>query len=145
MPRVFLDANVWFAGCHSLTGASALILELAARRRLHVVTSRVALREAKRNLSAKSPRRALQRFHRLLKAIPVEVVRAPDEEALASYADVIHPHDVPILAAALDAQVDYLVTLDRRHFLTPRVRARAGTVTVLTPGDALKDLIGRGR
>lgn len=143
MVRVFIDASVWFAASLSPTGASALTLELAKRQRIHVVASRLILREAERNLRAKGVRHDVQRLHRWLAVVRLQIVPTPPDHVLARYEADIHPKDVPVLAAALEADVDYLVTLDRRHFFTSAVRARAGRVKVLTPGDLLKDLIRR--
>ena len=143
MVRVFLDANVYFARCFSSTGASALILQLAKGRHFQLIASRLVLREAERNLRAKSNRQSLQTFHRLLHDIKLRVVRAPADAVLARYEEAIHPKDVPVLAAAIESRADYLVTLDRRHFLTPMVAARAGSTRVLMPGDFLKELVRR--
>ena len=137
MVRVFLDANVYFAGCFSSTGASALILRFAQRRRLQIVASRLVLIEAERNLRAKGSRAALAAFHRFLRITKPRVVRPLADFMLARYEGVIHPKDVPVLAAAIEAQADYLVTLDRRHFLTTSVTAHAKGMRILIPGDFL--------
>jgi hypothetical protein len=56
---------------------------------------------------------------------------------------IAHPADVPIVVAAIKADVDYLVTFDRRHFIDdPGVEARAG-IPIGTPGDALAWARGR--
>ena len=140
MIRVFLDANVYFAGCASPSGASALILQLARRGLIRIVASRLVLREADRNLRRKSHRSHAEAFHRLLKATEMTILPAPDEQALARYEAHIHPKDVPVLAAAVEAKADYLVTLDRKHFLTEAVRSHARGIQILTSGDFLKDL-----
>ena len=141
MVRVFLDANVYFAGSFSPSGASALILQLAKRRRVQLVASRLVLREAERNLRAKGTRKALREFHNVMQDSTLQMVRTPSDRVLRRYESDIHPKDVPVLAAALEANVDRVVTLDRRHFLPPAVRARAGRVKVVTPGDFLKELV----
>lgn len=141
MVQVFLDASVYFAGCYSPTGASALILKLAKRKRLQLVASRLVLREAERNLRAKGSRKAFQKFHKLFQPAKLRIVRTPPDSTLTRYEGVTHPKDIPVLAAAVEANVKYLVTLDRRHFLTPAVRSKAAPVHVLTPGDFLKELI----
>ena len=51
---------------------------------------------------------------------------------------VIDPGDAPILAAAKLAAVDYLVTLDLKHFHTARVRAYL-PIPILTPGEFLEE------
>jgi putative PIN family toxin of toxin-antitoxin system len=143
MARVFLDANVYFAGCLSPDGASALILQLARRGRIQVVASRLVLREAERNLRRKTTKRTLQAFRAFLNATPVTIVPTPEERVLERYTEAIHPKDVPILAAAVEANVDYLVTLDRRHFLNRAVFSKAVDVKVLTPGDFLNTVVRR--
>ncbi len=56
---------------------------------------------------------------------------------------ISHAADVPILLAAMKAGVDFLVTLNRRHFLDdPEVAARSG-LRLGTPGDALAWVRGR--
>ena len=49
---------------------------------------------------------------------------------------IIDPDDAPILAAAKQAHVDYLVTLNTKHFLTPKARAFFSALLV-TPGEFL--------
>jgi predicted nucleic acid-binding protein len=52
---------------------------------------------------------------------------------------VIHLKDAAILAAAVTADVDYLVTWDKQHFDQPGVRG-AVRFPVLTPGELLRVL-----
>lgn len=50
---------------------------------------------------------------------------------------MIHPKDAPLLAAAMLAEVDYLVTLNTHHFLDdPEVAYKSG-LRIGTPGDFL--------
>jgi len=142
MIRVFLDANVYFAGCASSTGASALILQLALKGRIRVTASRLVLREAERNLRHKRPPKDLEAFHRFLKHAKLRMIPAPPESAWAKYEGVIHPKDVPVLAAAVAAKVDYLITLDRRHFLTKSVSDQVPKPAILIPGDFLRAIPG---
>jgi hypothetical protein len=51
-------------------------------------------------------------------------------------ARVIHPDDAPILAAAKHEPIDYLVTLNTRHFSSPQVRAFL-SVPIVTPAEFL--------
>lgn len=141
MRRVFLDANVYFTGCASSSGASALVLRFARQGHIRIVASRLVLREAERNLRQKYSRSSVKEFHRFLQAVSMTVLPPPSEKVLARYEAAIHPKDVPVLAAAVEANVDYLVTLDRKHFFTNTVRAVAKGVRVLTPGDLLKELV----
>ena len=141
MIRVFLDANVYFAGFFSKTGASSLILQLAQRGKLQVVASHLVLREADRNLRKKAGRETVTAFHCFLKKTKVQVITSPSERTLRQYEASIHPKDVPVLTATLEAKVDFLITLDRRHFFTPSVMAVSGKLKILTPGDFLHQQI----
>ncbi len=51
--------------------------------------------------------------------------------------------DVPIVLAAMQAKVDYLVTLNRKHFIDdPDVALKTG-LRIGTPGDALRWVRGQ--
>lgn len=140
MTRVFLDANVLFAGSASLTGASAVILQLALQGRIDVAVSRLVLREAERNLRRKRPPNDLRAFHQFLTRAKLRVLPTPPEAAWARYDGVIHPKDVPVLAAAVASKAAYLITLDRRHFMAQGVRTRVPELVILTPGEFLREL-----
>jgi hypothetical protein len=64
-------------------------------------------------------------------------VRDPAPRVVALHYDICpHQADVPTLVAAMGAEVDYLVSLNRRHFTDdPAVAVRAG-LRIGTPGDA---------
>jgi hypothetical protein len=63
--------------------------------------------------------------------------RIPARRGVREAAWVIHHKDAPILAAARQAGVDYLVTWNTRHFHTAPVRA-FGPFAVMTPGEFLQ-------
>lgn len=48
-----------------------------------------------------------------------------------------HQADVPILVAAMRVKTDYLVTLNRRHFIDDPAVADRSNLRIGTPGDAL--------
>ena len=52
--------------------------------------------------------------------------------------EIIHHNDPPILAAAIEAGVDYLVTRNTRHFQKKAVRDYA-RFSILTPGEFLEE------
>ena len=66
MLKVFLDANVYFAGFSSKEGASSLILEMARRKKIILYASKLVLREADRNLRKKSTPAGLKAFRRYI-------------------------------------------------------------------------------
>jgi predicted nucleic acid-binding protein len=130
-PRVFLDANVLFSAAWSPGGLSALIVELGRVGRIELVTSRLAVIEAQRNLEAKRPM-ALGQLEVALRSILV--VNEPGEAAVERLAPrSLSPKDRPLLAAAIAAHATHFVTGDRRDFGSWMDRPDSLAIRVLTP------------
>jgi hypothetical protein len=113
------------------------LLILAEARRVALTISQQVVTETERALARKAPR-ALPDYRELLRRSVLRIVRDPTVSQVATQAGIIsHQADVPIVVAAMDARVDFLVTLNRRHFLDdPGVAERSG-LRIGTPGDAL--------
>jgi hypothetical protein len=77
----------------------------------------------------------------LRQAIPrtgLRIVRDPSpERESAGQHHTAHPMEAPILVVAMQADVDYLVTLDRKHYLDDLHVAASYGLRMGTPGDAL--------
>lgn len=138
MIKVFLDANVYFAGFFSKGGASAFVIELANRNKFQVIATRLVLREADRNLKKKSDQKTLKAFHHFLQKTKIKVAPSPAEQSLREFEAFVHPKDVPVIATAFEAKVDYLLTLDKQHLLKPEVLSHIKKFKILTPGDFLQ-------
>ena len=133
--RVFLDTNVLIAGLASLTGASAAIRDLAESEELQIVLSEQVLIEADRVLFKKFPH-LIERYRVFVKNVSPELADDPPPQEVRAAEAAIDPDDAPILAAAKHARVDYLVTLNTKHFLTPKARAFYAA-PIVTPGEFL--------
>lgn len=115
--RVFLDTRVLFAAVLSETGGSRLILKLGEAGAVQLWVGQRVLQEADGVLARKAPD-SKAAFALLLDRSQVVVGPPPDEKALAQARTVVdYPSDALILAEALAAEVDYLVSLDRRHLV----------------------------
>lgn len=145
MSRVFLDANIYFAGFVSKEGASHLLFEIAGRGKIHLYSSKLVLREAEKNLRLKSTPGNLKSFHRYLQKIKIHVVPFPEDKITASYEALIHPKDLPVLGAAMTSKADYLITLDKRHFLTKALKLKLKKPAVMTPGDFIRQIYLKGK
>ena len=133
--QVFLDTNVLIAGLASRTGASAAILDLGEAEEIHIVLSRQILIEADRVFLAKFPH-LLERYRPFIRNLAPLLVEDPPRALIKEASGLIHPNDAPILAAAKHAGVDYLVTLNTRHFTIPKVRGFL-PVPIVTPAEFL--------
>ncbi len=120
--RVFLDTNVIISGLLSRTGASAAILDLAEAEEIVAVVSRQVLVEADRVFAAKFPQ-LLERYRKFIKNLGPLLADDPSMREVEASKKIIDAADAPILAAAKKEGVNYLVTLNTRHFHTEKVRA----------------------
>ena len=129
-PRVFVDADVLFAGAAAPTehGASLTVLRMAEITLIQALASAQVIAEVERNLAAKLPA-ALPAF-RLIVQRSLRVVPDPAPAELVPLRGLADPGDLPILAAAVHEGCGWLVTFNVRHF-----RPGHPSVQVLRPGD----------
>ena len=134
-PRVFVDADVLFAGAAGSTeyGASLVVLRMAEITLIEAITCSQVIDEAERNLEHKLPA-ALPAF-RLLASRCLQVTPTPTADELGPYQGLAHVKDLPILAAALRERCPILLTFNQRHF-----RPGSPKVEVLRPGDFLQQV-----
>ena len=135
--RVFLDANVWYSALHSPQGTPATILRHHARGNVTAVVSRQVLGEVLRVIRRKLPG-GVERFRDLLRGAPPMVTADPQAQTVSRVMVTVNEDDAPIVAAALDAGVDYFVTGDLR--LLKEVRRLPGAPRAVSPRELL-DLI----
>lgn len=132
-PRVFIDADVLFAGSASPNqfSASLVILRMAEITLIKAITSQQVIREVECNLEEKIPA-ALTTF-RMLVSRCLEVVPDPGLEEIQALSGAADPKDLPILAAANKHNCQFLTTYNIKHF-QPGIKP----VTVLAPGDLVQ-------
>ncbi len=135
-PRVFLDSNVIFSGMYSSAGAPGVILERFIEGKLSVVISQQVLDEVVRTIKEKLPE-ALPALRRLLMSAPPEITKDPAPEEVTRWAETVHIEDARILAAAIAAQPDYMVTGDRHFLEDPGIAQKSG-LHILTPAQLLQ-------
>jgi len=136
--RLFLDANILFTAAHNPGGRAAALFALARQGACTLLTSPHALEEARRNLRLKYPG-AAEALEGLLADVAIEREAPPSVVTLA-LGQGLPLKDAPILAAAVQARSDVLVTGDRTHFGPLYGRSFEG-VLVLSPAEALARLL----
>lgn len=122
MVKLFLDANILFSAAYREHAGLAKLWKL---HRVKLASSDYALLEAERNLHAPDQLQRLTLF-----AHSLEIITAYNDSLIP--ADIkLNAKDRPILAAAIAAKANFLITGDRdfMHLFCKKV---AG-VTVLTP------------
>jgi len=134
--KVFVDTSVLISGLASSAGASGAVLDLCEAEVIQMVISRQVIVEADRNFLAKLPR-LLSRFRQFIHDLKPLLIDDPGPSLVKKADAIVGRKDASILAAALEGKVDFLVTLDKKHFLSPRVR-KGADVTVVTPSEFLR-------
>ena len=126
--RVFLDANVLFSGAYREQAGLASLWRL---RRVCLLTSLYAAQEAANNLTQQDQQSRLRTLlegvnmvENKLRMAEIPGVRLPDK-------------DRPILAAAIEGNVDFLLTGDMKHFGAYFNRTICG-VRIMRPAEFLK-------
>jgi putative PIN family toxin of toxin-antitoxin system len=134
--KVFVDTSVLISGLASSTGASGAVLDLCEAEVIQMVISRQVIVEADRNFSAKLPR-LLSHFRQFIHDLKPLMVDDPGYHLVKEALAVVGRKDASILAAAQEGQVDYLITLDKKHFLSARGKKQI-EMTIVTPYEFLR-------
>lgn len=134
--RALLDTSVLIAGILSPEGGAGAILGACRLGLIELYLTPGIIHEATEKFLEKFPELA-QLFEQTLKELKPQIIADPTPKAIRQAAEIIaDPDDAPILAAAQNAQIDYLVTLDVKHFLTRKVKGSV-SFSIVTPGKFL--------
>ena len=125
----FLDSSVLFTATNSPTGGSSKLFTI---KKVELTTSKVVLTEVERNVRKKLQSYHLERFFMLAGKLAI-AEQVPHRALIKEAKKVIVEKDVVILAEAKHAKTDFLVTLDKKHFLKPSVKKFLKPQKVLTP------------
>lgn len=126
---LFLDSSVLFTAVNSPTGGSA---KLFTTKTVKLTTSNLVLTEVERNVRKKLHSYHLERFFMLTEKMEI-ISQFPSDERIKRAKEVIVEKDAIILAEVKSIKASYLVTLDRKHFLTPAVEQFLKPKRVVTP------------
>lgn len=137
---VFLDASVIVAASRSPMGGSALAMDVCRGHRFRAALSARVLLEARVNIAQKFGETELVRFYQQVAALDPEMAPPPPAEHVERCVPLTGQKDAHVLAAALECGAGYLLTLDRRHLITPAVQSAGLPLRVVTPGDFLAEV-----
>ncbi len=139
MLNLFLDSNILLEGMRSRWGLSKAVLSLCAARIHQLVLAQHVITEVEGALLAVLRDEPEELVNQLLddyftfirKAHPVMVRLASAPEIAAASRIIHHLNDAPVLAAAVNAQSDWVLSNNTEHF-TQTVARRTG-LRIATP------------
>lgn len=137
IPKVFIDSSVLIAAAISPTGSARDLITSSLKNKFKIIISDLVLEETVRNLANKAPK-ALPAFQLFLEALNPEVV-SPAKSLAMKASKVVELKDAPIVAGAVAAKVDYLVSFDRKHLLQQKQKIEESLkIKVVTPDELIK-------
>jgi hypothetical protein len=112
-------------------------LLLVEADQITITASEQVITETERALARRLPP-APGCYRQALRSTGLRIVHDPSTQENRAHQDIInHPPDVPIVVAAMRANVGFLATFNRRHYVDePEVTAKAG-ISIGTSSDAL--------
>ncbi len=137
MRKIFLDSSVVIAACGSRNGASHAVIVMAEIGLFKAVISEQVVIECDRNVTKKLPA-ALPILKQILNIINPEIVPDPSNRESSQWENIIEPKDAPILAAALSAKADRLLSLNTKDF-TSFVAVQSGLI-IQTPSEFIQEI-----
>ena len=118
-------------------------MRLAANDEIELVISEDVILETRRNIELKAPELTTL-FERLLDVLKPEIVPGPSKRAVRTAEHYVAKKDAFIIAAAIDANIDYVATFDRRHLIDPPEVSLMSGLDIQTPGTILNHLRSEG-
>ncbi|MBU1322524.1 putative toxin-antitoxin system toxin component, PIN family [Patescibacteria group bacterium] len=129
---VFLDASVILSGMASPQGGSGFLLKAAKQKKIILIATPLIINEVNRHL-AKLKLQSKQ-LKTLLNRQIIRLVKDPDETTIARCCRLTaDPDDAHVLAGAILANVNFLLSLDKKHILTKRVKKHLFPIRVFSP------------
>ena len=135
-PKIFLDTSVIIAAVMSPTGGARLLFHLSQAGAVRLVVGKGILHETEDVLKRKAPH-LIGLFAQLFAEANVETAQEPNSEQLERAKSLLeYAPDANVLAQAISANPDWLISHDREHFIGNSVLADL-PFKIGTPGDAI--------
>ena len=140
---VFVDSSVLFAASISVSGFARDLLVLGLQSSVRFYLSDFAVRETRGNLERKYPT-ALPFFDTFVASGVGQYVEPP-ASLVKDVATLVVAQDAPIVAGAVAAPAQYLVSYDRKHLLSQAAIINEHYGLSITTPDVIVELVNAGR
>lgn len=139
--KLFIDSSIIIAAILSSSGGSFRLIRESLFKNYTLLISDYVLEECIRIFKTKFPEKTYI-LPIVLENFRFKITKDPSEKEVEKLISIIDFKDAPILAAAIKYKTDYLITLDKKHFLNEKVRNFAGenNVLVFTPKEFISFL-----
>lgn len=129
---VFLDSSVVLSGLASTDGGSGKILYAGGKNKLKLVATKLVIKEVIGHLDKLGI--APDKLTKLLDGNTINVINSPIPEAINKFTKAASDiNDAHILAGAVLAKADILISLDKKHILSRNAVKILKPIQVLSP------------
>ena len=115
-----------------------MILEACRLGGFQACTSAGILREAEENIKESFPHSTFLRFLAILTEIAWDIGPLLPVTQIERYFNVVHPKDAHVIASAVAARAEFLLTLDKMHLLTDHLRNSDLPVIIVSPAEFIR-------
>ncbi|MDP3948488.1 MAG: putative toxin-antitoxin system toxin component, PIN family [bacterium] len=132
--KIFLDTSTLLSGLNSPLGASGFIISIFKLKKIIVFISPEVISEAEKVIKDKFQLLKIP-FLDFLTSQPIITKKLTPNEIKSAY-KIINSEDAPILAGAIKAKVDFLITLDKKFQELAKNKVK---LKILSPGQFLEE------
>jgi len=139
VPLVLFNASVILAAIKSPSGGSGKIAFWSKQKKIKGLVSEIIFDEALRNAVRinTEPKQISQQIRKM----GIEVCIAPTLSSVNKFNSMVaYPGDAHVLASADENNVDFLVTLDKKHLLI--LQKKISQFKIVSPGELIAILEG---
>jgi len=136
VPNVLFNASVVLAGLKSPMGGSGKLLQWANQKKITGIISEVILDEIRCNINKAGLNK--KSINKIVTTFP-KVLPAPKKSTVISFYEVVIDYgDAHVLASALEADAQFLVTFDKKHLLS--LQNKVKMIEIVSPKQLIKIL-----
>ena len=134
VPNIIFDTDVIISGSFSQNGASFILFQLSELGLLNGYITKQVKTECERNLNLKLPT-GKPVFQRIIDHA-VTILENPEPDEIKKYKGNAHENDLPILVAAIQNNIKFLVTFNKNDYYP----STEYDIEIINPGDFLKKI-----
>ena len=132
---VFLDSNIFISAILSQKGGSYRLFHEARLNNIKIFSSFFVVREVMEVVERKYPSK-LEKLKELFVSTSINLIKNPPEKEIQKFIKFLDDfEDAPVIADAKFSKSDFLITLDRKHFFTPKIKNAKLSFQITNPRD----------
>ena len=141
MIKVLVQSSVLFSAALSPAGGSRQILNLAQQKRIYTFNSQDIIDEVKEHLQEDYPE-YLNQFEDFIQNYNLAIHPPLSQEDVLLFKEgyIQDKGDAHVVAVAAKLEIDFLISLDKKHFLQNIKLAKKLNIRIVSPGEFLQEM-----